>query len=673
VHFGSRFATLGFGLAITATSLAQAPATDAVKVDKPPTIDGVIDEAAEWTNVPSVSGLFDVDDGQSSPEGAQFWLAYDDEFIYIAARVADSDPKQIRATEYRTNVGLFGNDTIEFSLDPTGSLSDFNRFQINPRGATSINLAGGRAAKREWTGEILAKGRITDKGWEAEARIPWQLMKLPSAGKRDLRFNFGRRIARMSRFFNYTYTGSGNQGNTPIWRGVLVPKAYVDRSVKLLPYTYLGYDQEDKGLFNAGLDLKTSLTDQLQLVGSINPDFRNIENQILSLDASRFERLARETRPFFLEGQEYLGSALLATQRIPSFDVGVNTYGRITDKTNFGLLNALDLDTFHQRRVNGNVVASERGTRNNFAGTVSHQIDVNSGVRAAVTSLNTPYRKNDAYLVRYYRDIGPWNVFYRDMGTKDTDRGYGRNSRSEVNYYNRGLGFSADYTYVAPEFNPALGFFPEVNYKGWRAENYYNRTYNKGPWNDWGYNLGYNMYDRANGGFYRRGANGAVFFTLRGGLAAINGFDVQQFLQDKDYLYFHNVVFPRGNPYRNVSLNYSWGRQQSESYRSLSLNGAYRLWNRLQLSANYQVQQFRGYDDLAIIGGSYDLDADRAISGRLVKQGSDLNAYVSLRKSGNRGAEYFLILGDPNARTFRSSLVLKAVFPLELGGRRKGK
>jgi hypothetical protein len=30
------------------------------------------------------------------------------------------------------------------------------------------------------------------------------------------------------------------------------------------------------------------------------------------------------------------------------------------------------------------------------------------------------------------------------------------------------------------------------------------------------------------------------------------------------------------------------------------------------------------------------------------------------------GAEYFLILGDPNARTFRPSVVLKVVFPLSV-------
>jgi hypothetical protein len=50
-----------------------------------------------------------------------------------------------------------------------------------------------------------------------------------------------------------------------------------------------------------------------------------------------------------------------------------------------------------------------------------------------------------------------------------------------------------------------------------------------------------------------------------------------------------------------------------------------------------------------------------------VKRQDKLNAYLSFRKSGNRGAEYFLFLGDPNALTFRASVILKLVVPFQLG------
>jgi hypothetical protein len=67
-----------------------------------------------------------------------------------------------------------------------------------------------------------------------------------------------------------------------------------------------------------------------------------------------------------------------------------------------------------------------------------------------------------------------------------------------------------------------------------------------------------------------------------------------------------------------------------------------------------------------ILGANYDLGRDMSISGRMVRNGRDTNAYLAFRKSGNRGAEYFVIFGDPNARKFETALVIKAVFPFEL-------
>jgi hypothetical protein len=41
-----------------------------------------------------------------------------------------------------------------------------------------------------------------------------------------------------------------------------------------------------------------------------------------------------------------------------------------------------------------------------------------------------------------------------------------------------------------------------------------------------------------------------------------------------------------------------------------------------------------------------------------------MNGYLSFRRSGYGGTEYFIILGDPNAETFSAHLVFKIVRPL---------
>jgi hypothetical protein len=91
------------------------------------------------------------------------------------------------------------------------------------------------------------------------------------------------------------------------------------------------------------------------------------------------------------------------------------------------------------------------------------------------------------------------------------------------------------------------------------------------------------------------------------------------------------------------------------------------LWN-LQLSASYQaVTRLGQSEDLGIFSFTYDIGREQSVSGRVVQRSGDTNYYLGFRQSGGRGAEYFLILGDPNARRFTKSLILKAVFPFQIG------
>jgi hypothetical protein len=75
----------------------------------------------------------------------------------------------------------------------------------------------------------------------------------------------------------------------------------------------------------------------------------------------------------------------------------------------------------------------------------------------------------------------------------------------------------------------------------------------------------------------------------------------------------------------------------------------------------------RGFSDAYLIQvegrvAGYGLVAN----GRVVYQSRQTNGYLAFRRSGNRGTEYYLILGDPNAPRFRSSFLLKVVTPFDL-------
>ncbi len=618
-----------------------------VKLANPPTIDGSINES-EWKDIPSADGAFDDSNGQIAPENMKFWLAYDENYIYFAFKAFDSDPKSIRANEFRTNVSLSADDSVFLALDVSGTFSDQDVFGMNSRGATQIQLAGGRAAKREWSGEFVSAGRIVDDGWETEARIPWKVIRLPSAGKRTLRFNVVRQHKRLLRKFVWQYTSGGRFEDSGKWTDVEIPKIKFDRIVNLLPYGILGYDGKDE-IYDAGLDFKTQLTEGIAGVASINPDFRNVERAILSLDFSRFERLANETRPFFQEGSDYVGSQIFYSQRIDDFDVGLNFHGKITDKINFGAINTHSF-----------------GGESNFVGNITFKPKPTEFLRVSATSLTGGGIENKAVLLRAGKSFGPLGIYFRHMASDDSIAGYGQHNMLNLEYYKDGVFAYADWTEVTEAFNPRLGFVRETDYRGFVGGFEINKPLENDLIKNYEISTWYTNLNHLNGDAYRETIEGSASLRFANGIRTSIGFFVEDFEGSQDHIYTISSNYPSGNPYQYISASVSRGEISGVDYQTVGVGGAYKLNGKLQLSFSYQMQEYIEKTSLGIFGFNYDLGNDTYISGRLVSRDDGTGGYVSFRKSGNRGTEYYLIVGDPNAPKFKESIIFKVVSPFRI-------
>jgi len=626
----------------------SAPVLPAYRMPSPPIIDGNITDA-EWANVPSGKGGFDSQDGHAAPEPMQFWLAYDENYIYFAARLGDRNPRSIHALQYQTNVDLSGDDNVQFYLDLNGSLADGNVFGINSRGATSVSLAGGRADKREWNGDILAKGRVTSTGWEVEARISWHMMRLPKAGVRDVRFNVSRFLPRDQRTYAFAYTQSGHQADTPVWQAVPIPNRQQTRTLKLLPYMYAGYDPAIGTVFNSGLDMKTELTDTITLVGTLNPDFRNIQNQILSLDFSRYLRLPGETRPFFQEGSQFMSSALYASQLITSVDAGLNAYGRLNDRTSFGI-----------------VETTRVGQVNDFVGNVTFDPNPKDSYRFTMTDVSQPGLESTAYLARYSRQVGPISLFARSMGSEDSQTGGAQYDTASAYYAKKEWNAGIEYDWASPKFEARLGYLPEIDFKGPSYNFGYDKVFPKGSVGETSINYNGVEYTHIDGTQYRRHNEVDSFVALRNRSLLTLNYYTERFDGENDHLMQAALMYPRDDLFRNFSVEYDHGMLALVPYASISATATYRLGKRFQASARYQQVHHGDIEDQLILTGSYDLTHDRSLSGRVVQSNSEWNAYVSFRQSGNRGVEYYLIVGDPNALEFRPSIIAKVVVPIDV-------
>ncbi len=615
-----------------------------------PVIDGEFGPG-EWPEETRSEGFFDHETGDPAPDFGEFWLAYDESAIYFAVRFK-VNPRGLQANEYRTNVSLSGDENATLQVDVTGGTSEFNSFSVNARGATQINIAGGRAGKIEWLGEIESVGKITETGWQAEARIPWALMRLPSGGVRDLRFNVRWYRTDLQRSYVYRFT-NGDATRLPVWAGVNLPDIPTRREIQLLPYGYGGIDDEGKSIMNAGLDLKAELTPQIQFVGSINPDFRNIENQILSLDFSYFERLAGESRPFFLEGSQFIpvgyDQRIFASQRIPSFDLGLKAYGSLGGRTQFGVLSTHDF---------GKAMAGVAG--------FSHQITDNSSLSLSAATWDKPGEANTTSRVSYGTRSGNYDVYGYGEFSSDEIQGQGWVGGFGTYYSAAGIESSFDYSEVSPDFFPRIGFAPERDYRGVSGHVQWSRTHPRSKIMETqleAFGLAFRRFD---GSKYRTNAGISTSVTLRDGLDIDTSFSAGEFEQYRDSMFRFSLEKPRRNPYRRWSIDYARGRLEDEDYQSLSLGLTYRPIQRLQTSLRFQsVDHFETRQRL-IAAWNLDIGRFESVGGRLVADKEDVGGYLSYRRSGNFGAEYFLIVGDPNSPGFKRNVILKVVVPCSI-------
>ncbi|MES2306542.1 MAG: DUF5916 domain-containing protein [Gemmatimonadota bacterium] len=322
--FITRCALTAFLLVAAAHALvAQSPrkSTRASRLTgAPPQIDGVLNDAA-WAAAPVISDFVqkDPDEGKAPTVVTQVRLLYDNDALYIAARMLRPDARAIRRSISRRDSDSDA-EVFTVSLDPYHDRQTGYSFSINSGGVRGDfyhpqDQEGGREAQYDpvWS----AHSRVDDQGWSAEMRIPFS----------QLRFNAGE-----GQVWGLQLTRNlpdKNERNT--W--VLIPRDVAgffsqfgqldgisgiptSRRLELLPYVTGGLTYrananpanpfEQKATGRVGGDLKMGLGPNLTLNATVMPDFGQVEADPADVNLTAFETVFTERRPFFTEGAEAL-------------------------------------------------------------------------------------------------------------------------------------------------------------------------------------------------------------------------------------------------------------------------------------------------------------------------------------------------------------------------------
>jgi hypothetical protein len=290
------------------------PPIRAVQLASPVSIDGVLAEAA-WQGAPSSTRLVQGDpvEGVAPSESTWVWLAYDDNALYVAARMWDSHPDSIIANLVRRD-GLVASDRFLLLLDPYHDHRSGYYFSVNAAGVLRDGtLLNDSWSDEFWDGVWEGRAQRDEKGWTCEMRIPFSQMRYRAGAEQTWGVNLRRRIERRSEEIYSVYSpknGSGYVSRFPHLTGL--QNGHRSRSIELVPYStgkaeYLVHDAgdpfRDEGRYTPtmGVDLRAGVGNNLTLNATVNPDFGQVEVDPAVVNLSDVESYFSEKRPFFTE------------------------------------------------------------------------------------------------------------------------------------------------------------------------------------------------------------------------------------------------------------------------------------------------------------------------------------------------------------------------------------
>jgi hypothetical protein len=323
--------------------LPALPTLSAMRLEGAIRIDGRLDEPA-WADAPVATGFVQTDpeNGALATEQTEIRILYDDQAIYIGARMFDSEPDRIRARLARRDESVSNADLIEISIDSYHNRVDGYIFRITPAGAirdAAVLASGGQ--DNSWDAVWQSAARVDSLGWVAELRIPFsQLRYEPRDGPQTWGIQVGRSLPRRNETSVLSFTPRHAQGGPQRWATLgnleRLPRA---RYLELLPYAtgraeylHVAPDNPFRGAseykLKGGADLKYGLSSNITLSATVNPDFGQVEVDPARVNLTANELFFPERRPFFVEGADLF------------------RYGRIRSFNNRGMPTI-----FHSRRI----------------------------------------------------------------------------------------------------------------------------------------------------------------------------------------------------------------------------------------------------------------------------------------------------------------------------------
>ncbi|WP_216673747.1 DUF5916 domain-containing protein [Pyxidicoccus fallax] len=294
----------------------------AVRVEQPPVLDGLLDDAA-WTQAIFTTDLVQKEPDQGLPATLRTEVAfvYDSEALYVGARMFSDSAADIETVMTRRDESGVAERLI-VSLDTWNDKRTAYSFAVTAAGQ---RVDWFHPVDSEYERDFSynpvwqARTRLTGEGWVAELRIPFSQLRFNDADEQSWGLNLNRYVPRRNEDDFWVVvprhvTGwaswfgelTGVRGVRPARRLELLPYVAGDWQVNSgrNPRAGTPYDSRRDWAGRVGGDVKLGLGPNLTLDATVNPDFGQVEADPAVVNLSAFENIFEERRPFFTEGAQ---------------------------------------------------------------------------------------------------------------------------------------------------------------------------------------------------------------------------------------------------------------------------------------------------------------------------------------------------------------------------------
>ena len=291
----------------------------AIRLAEPIVLDGRLDERV-YRDTEAIGDFVQQEpfEGTASTDKTEVWVTYDEDAIYVGARLWESDSSQRVTSDMRRDAAnLYNNDHFGVMLDTFYDRRNGYIFFANAQGGMSDSQVVNENASADWNTIWDTRSADFDGGWTIEIRIPFRSIRF----KEDARvwgINFRRHVRSKTETSylaripaSFARNGLTRTSSAATLVGIESPSKL--RNIDVKGYA-LGSTATNRVVAPAitndgdsefGADMKWGVTQSFVADFTYNTDFAQVEDDEQQVNLTRYSLLFPEKREFFMEGAQF--------------------------------------------------------------------------------------------------------------------------------------------------------------------------------------------------------------------------------------------------------------------------------------------------------------------------------------------------------------------------------